>query len=209
MLSLHLLGTPELELAGQPLQLARRKNRAVLFYLAAHSKPLTREQLLGFFFMDHERAAAQQILRTMLYDLRKQLGDALIVQDETLSLAPDTLVDTRTFETNLQSPVSNLQSLASTLALYRGDFLEGFTLTDSPEFEDWVARERERYRALAVRGWTRAAALYEADHAYSNALDALNHALAFDELNELAQQHALRVQYRMGDRSGAIRRPTR
>lgn len=206
MLALYLLGTPELVYAGQPLQLPRRKNRAVLFYLAAHLKPLTREQLLAFFFMDHERAAAQQILRTMLYDLRKQLGDSLIVQDETLALAPDAFVDTRTFETNLQSPVSNLPSLVSALSLYRGDFLEGFTLTDTPEFDDWVARERERYRGLAVRGWMQVAAHHESERAYGQALDALNHALAFDELNEQAQQHALRMQYRMGDRSAAIRR---
>src|SRR4051794_39794123 len=92
MLSVYLLGTPELVSAGQVLQLPRRKNRAVLFYLAAQGKALTREQLLGFFFVDHERAAAQQILRTMLYDLRKQLDDSLIVRDETLSLAPDTFV---------------------------------------------------------------------------------------------------------------------
>jgi hypothetical protein len=33
------------------------------------------------------------------------------------------------------------------LPLLRGDFLEGFHVKDAPEFEDWMARERERYRA--------------------------------------------------------------
>lgn len=206
MWSVLLLGAPQILHDDHPVQIPRRKNRALVFHLAAHSKPLTRDQILALFFIDHERAPAQQILRTMLYDLRKQLGDALTVQDEALALANEVFVDARAFESNLQQPTSNIRSLSSSLQLYRGDFLEGFMLADVPEFDDWVARERERYHALAVRGWINLAAQYESKSEYSRALDALNHALAFDELNEQAQQHALRVQYRTGDRAGAIRR---
>src|SRR5262245_16489562 len=122
-LSVTLLGTPQLLLEGRPLERLRRKNRALVYYLAAHPKPLTRDHLLTFFWPDHERAAAQQILRTMLHDLRKQLGESLHVDDEQLALAPDTWVDARTFAATLQSPSSPAQSLISTLELYRGDFL--------------------------------------------------------------------------------------
>ncbi len=199
MWSVLLFGAPQILRDDSSIQIPRRKNRALVFYLAAHSKPLTRDQILAFFFIDHERSAAQQIFRTMLHDLRKQLGDALIVQDDTLALANDVFVDARALEAERRFSETSLQ-------LYRGDFLEGFTLADVPEFEDWVARERERYRALAMRGWMNVAAAYENERDYTHALDALNHALAFDELNEEAQRQALRVQYRNGDRAGAIRR---
>src|SRR5581483_1879177 len=206
MFSFLLLGAPQILKEGRAIQLPRRKNRALLFYVAAHDKPLTREHLLNFFFPDHERAAAQPILRTMLYDLRKQLDDALIVQDEMLALAPDTVVDARAFQSNLQLPTSNLQSLTSSLQLYRGDFLDGLTLPDEPQFDDWVNRERERYRALATRGWNKLAALYEDAREYGGALDALERAVALDALNEEIQRAAMRVQYFRGDRAGAIRR---
>ncbi|HZQ09649.1 MAG TPA: BTAD domain-containing putative transcriptional regulator, partial [Anaerolineae bacterium] len=206
MFSFLLLGAPQILKEGRAIQLPRRKNRALLFYVAAHDKPLTREHLLNFFFPDHERAAAQPILRTMLYDLRKQLDDALIVQDETLALAPDTFVDARAFQSNLQPPTFNMQYLTSSLQLYRGDFLDGLTLPDEPQFDDWVNRERERYRALATRGWNKLAALYEDAREYGGALDALERALALDALNEEIQRAAMRVQYFRGDRAGAIRR---
>lgn len=206
MWSLLLLGTPQILRAGEPIQLPRRKNRALLYYLAAHTKPLTRQQLLAFFFIDHERSAAQQILRTMLHDLRKQLDDALLVRNESIALAPDVFVDARTLQARLQSPPSARLALPSTLELYRDDFLAGFSLADVPEFDDWAARERERYRELVMRGWMQVAAQYQVERDYTAALDALNRVLTFDALNEQAHCHALRVQYRNGDRAGAIRR---
>ncbi len=214
MWSILLLGAPQLLQADAAIQIPRRKNRALLYYLAAHAKPLTRDQILAFFFIDHERAAAQQILRTMLHDLRKQLGDAFIAQAETIALAQDIFVDARVFEANLQTPSAASQAsdrvqdsaLLLALQLYRGEFLEGFTLDDAPEFDEWLTRERERYRALAARGWMQLAAIYENERDFARALDALERALTFDELNEEAQQRALRAQYLNGDRAGAIRR---
>lgn len=199
MWSVRLFGAPQLLNDGVSVSISRRKNRALVFYLAAHPHPLTRDQILALFFIDHERAAAQQILRTMLHDLRKQLGDALRVQDESLALADDVSVDARALEGERRPTEASLQ-------LIRGDFLEGFSLPSVPEFDDWAARERERWRGVAVRGWVRLAAQYEQENAPTHALDAAERALAFDPLNEEAQRHALRAQYQNGDRAGAIRR---
>ncbi len=206
MLSIRLLGPPQLTLNDQPLTLPRRKSRAVVYYLAAHTQPLTRERLLAFFWPDLDRRAAQQTLRTTVHSLRKALGPALRVEDETLALAPDAEVDVRLFQANLQPPISNLQSLTSTLALYRGDFLDGFSLPDSPAFDDWAAVERERYRRLAVRGLTALSQLHEASHGFAAALDALDRALASDPLQEDLQRTAMRLHYLAGDRAGAVRR---
>lgn len=208
MLSILVLGAPQVLRDGHALYIPRRKNRALVFYLAAHAQPCTRDQIRALFFVDHERAAAQRILRTMLHDLRKQLDNALLVQAEMLALAPDVFVDARALEAFLQrrSDATARRFAETPLQLYRGDFLEGFTLPDAPEFDDWVSRERERYRALALRGWRELASVYEAERDYASALDALNHALAFDALDEAAQRQALRVQYLNGDRAGAVRR---
>ncbi len=41
-----------------------------------------------------------------------------------------------------------LARLEDTLAIYRGEFMEGFSLGDAPEFELWLEVERERWRSL-------------------------------------------------------------
>jgi DNA-binding SARP family transcriptional activator len=208
MLSIQLLGTPLILRDDQPLPITRKKSRALLFYLAAHDKPLTREHLLSFFWPDSDRVSAQQVLRTTLHGLRQALGAALITDDNSLALASDTNIDVRTFENNLGRPplTANNQQLTTTLQLYRGDFLTGFMLNDSPEFEDWITEQQEHYRRLAIRGFIALADLHEQQQQYDDALEALNRALAFDPLQEDVQRSALRLHYLAGDRPGAIRR---
>src|SRR5215510_11576495 len=150
----RLFGTPGMFLNGQAVEHVRRKNRALVYYLAAQPQPLTRETLLAFFWPDHERASAQPILRTMIHDLRKHLGDSFHIDDESIALTSETNIDAQTFSTLLQSPTTDLQKLKSALALYQGDFLAGFSLADSPQFDDWAVSERERYRLMAMRGFT-------------------------------------------------------
>jgi DNA-binding SARP family transcriptional activator len=210
MLSLRLLGPPRLERAGAPLNVARRKSRAVLYYLAGHDQPLPRERLLSVFWPDLERPAALQTLRTTLHGLRRALGDDLRVDDERAGLGPAVDVDARRFARALGAPSAAADlspaGLTASLDLYRGDFLEGFSQPDAAAFEDWAAVERERYRRLAVRGLAALAARREAEGAFSPALDALERALAFDPLQEDLQRAALRLHYLAGDRAAAIRR---
>jgi DNA-binding SARP family transcriptional activator len=222
MLSIQLLGTPLILQDDQPLTITRKKSRALVYYLAAHDKPVTREELLAFFWPDRDRVSAQQVLRTTLHGLRQALGAALITDEHTLFLAPEVEIDVRTFEANLQrahvsalpsgvgrlaqSLTTNYQQLTTTLQLYRGDFLTGFALSDSAEFDDWLTGQQEHYRRLAIRGFIALAALHEQQQDYLAALDALDRALSFDPLQEDVQRSALRVHYLAGDRTGAIRR---
>jgi DNA-binding SARP family transcriptional activator len=214
MLSIQLFGTPQLTLDGVAVKLTRRKSRALVYYWAAHSQPLTRDHLLAFFWPDTPRASAQQILRTTLHGLRKALGASLVVAGDAIALALDTQVDARDFEralaslSNLQPPrgASNLQSLTSALDLYTGEFLADVSLPDTPAFDDWVVVQREHYRRLAVRGLTAISRQHEAAGEYAAALASLDRALAFDALQEDLQREAIRLLYLSGDRPAAIRR---
>src|SRR5687768_4870692 len=129
MLSIFLFGPPQLALDQRPLTITRRKSRALISYVAANAAPLTRDHPLAFFCPDHDRPAAQQILRTPLHGLRQTLSTALLVEENTLALAPDAEVDVRRFEAQLTSPPSptEFQRLTEALDLYRGDFLADFT----------------------------------------------------------------------------------
>src|SRR5258706_10960868 len=204
-LEIHLFGTPGLYLNGQAVDQVRRKNRALVYYLAAHPQPVTRETLLAFFWPDHERTSAQPILRTMIHDLRKHLADSFHIDDSSMALASDTNIDAQTFSTLLQSPITDLQKLKDALSLYKGDFLDGFSLADSPQFDDWATSERERYRLMAMHGYNDLSRHFEGMRDYASALDAIQHALAFNTFQEDIQRDVMRLLYLNGDRAGVIR----
>jgi DNA-binding SARP family transcriptional activator/predicted ATPase len=191
---------------GELLNIRRRKNRAVIYYLAARITTAPRDHLLGLFWPDLDRGAAQQSLRTTLHELRKAVGDWLMVEGDQLGISPAAEVDVRLFERKLSPPVADLDDLHATLALYRGDFLDGFGVDAAPEFDDWLIAQAERYRRLAVRGLTALAAGLEAHQEFAAALEVLDRALHFDPLQEDIQRAALRLHYLAGDRAGAIRR---
>src|ERR1700686_683361 len=98
MLSLALLGPPQITLDGRTQDSMRRKNRALLYWRAARDGPGSRDEALAFLWPDHPRPSAQRILRTMLSELRHQLGPALQAETENLALAPGSWVDSRRFE---------------------------------------------------------------------------------------------------------------
>ncbi|TAK36533.1 MAG: hypothetical protein EPO21_02325 [Chloroflexota bacterium] len=204
--AVQLLGRPELLLDREPVQGVRRKARALLYYVAVHPALIPRERLLPLLWPNVDRPAAQHTLRATLYELHKTLGDALIIDKDMLSLSPATEVDARRFDNCLSDPATDPELLNAALTLYRGDFLDGFSLPDAPEFDGWVAAERERYRHLAIRGLARLADHHERRGRFDDALDALNRALEFDPLQEDVQRTCLRLHYLAGDQSGAIRR---
>jgi DNA-binding SARP family transcriptional activator len=206
MISILLLGTPQVLRDQAPLPLVRRKTRALLYFIAAQPEPQPRERLLALFWPDAPRASAQQVLRTTLHGLRKDLGGAFVAGEETLALSPETWVDARAFEAALARPAGDLAGFQAALELYRGEFLDGFSLPDGPEFESWMTVERERFRRLALRGWAGLSRAYAARQDYPRALETLERALAFDFLQEDLQREAMRLQYLTGDRPGAIRR---
>lgn len=206
MLTIKLLGDPQIQLDGQPLEVTRRKSRALVYYVAAQEQPVAREHLLTVFWADHERSGALQILRTTLHGLRKDLGTGLLVDDNNVALAPDGEIDARLFEKHLEEAPEDPKQLAETIALYRGDFLANFLLPDTPAFEDWLVVEREHYRRLVIRAWVMLSQLHEKQGAFRSALQAIESALDFDRLQEDLQRESIRLMYLSGDRPAAIRR---
>src|SRR6266498_3942616 len=204
ILEIQLFGVPRLLLNGQVVDSLRRKNRALLYYLAAQGGKSTREKLLSFFWPDHERSTAQPILRTMIHDLRKFLGEAVEVDDQNIALGPGTSIDVQDFSRAVQSTLADVQKLAEALSLYKGDFLDGFSLSDSPQFDDWVSSERERYQLMAMHGFADLSHRHEAKRNYSAALEFARRALAFNPFQENVQRDVMRLLYLNGDRAGVI-----
>ncbi len=203
---ISLLGSPQIVIGGQVFAGLRRKNCALVYYIAAHHAPLSRDQILTLFWPDTERSSAQQTLRTMLHDIRNRLGrDNILVEKDRLSLSPEVRVDAREFAAGLKANFSELYSLADTVSLYRADFMDGFTLSDSPEFDEWVESERRNYQSLAIGGYSALSQLQESLGNFSEALETITKALSIDPFREELHRDSLRLRFLSGDRAGAIR----
>lgn len=153
-LQLILLGGFDVQLNGRPLAgFSYNKMRALLAYLAMERvQDHNREVLLELLWAGNDAAAARNNLRRTLSDLRKALesasGKTLFSSNRlTIRFIPNIYVDALDF-TGRTPALSEEEAIA----LYRGEFMAGFSLPDCPGFEDWLQIQRETLhrRALAL-----------------------------------------------------------
>ncbi|MBW6472269.1 MAG: tetratricopeptide repeat protein [Anaerolineaceae bacterium] len=170
-LKIHCFGYLKIEKDGEVItQFDTDKARALLVYLAVESqRSVPRSYLAGLFWSDLSEKQALQSLRQTLSILRKVLGDNgsenPIIQSERdhlrLNPAIPVWVDVlefkrllnqayRHFQRQDQFHQINFRSLASTLQLREGDFLEKFSISGAPLFDEWVSIIREDLDHLAV-----------------------------------------------------------
>ena len=137
---LHLPG-PEGPATGPAGQ---RKALALLALLSAGRT--SRDKLVGYLWPESPDDRARHALSQLVYTLRKDHGEHVVLGTTELWLDPASVVlDIWEFEQALKQGDD-----ARALELYQGPFLEGFFLGDSAEFERWLDGQRERLRQLAV-----------------------------------------------------------
>src|SRR5258706_15944787 len=82
MLRIRLFGTPTVYDEDQPITIKRRGTRALLFYLAAQGKPVTRDHLPDNFWPDLSIDQARRTLRDNLGKIRTDLPDKSVIQTQ-------------------------------------------------------------------------------------------------------------------------------
>lgn len=145
-LELKLLGNLEILIDGSPITgLKSRKAQALLCYLATTRKSHSREWLAGMFWGGMPENKARMNLSQALSTLRRSFEEHLSSDRYTVSLQPGSQIWT---DTNILKAANfdDLPSLQHAAQLFRGDFLEGFYIPDSPDFEFWMLAERANYR---------------------------------------------------------------
>ncbi|TVP55781.1 MAG: hypothetical protein EA351_09965 [Gemmatimonadales bacterium] len=123
---------------------SHRHSLALLSLLScAPDLTLSRGKLTGFLWPGSAERVARNRLNTGVHRLRKALGgDVLLSVGGGLRLnARRIRSDVGQFRVALEAGESE-----AAVALYAGPFLDGFWLRDSPEFEQWAERERDRLR---------------------------------------------------------------
>jgi WD40 repeat protein/DNA-binding SARP family transcriptional activator len=210
-LSLALLGPFQASLDGQPATgFESNKVRALLAYLAVESaRPHSRETLAGLLWPDYPDRSALSNLRSALANLRQAIGDPqadppfLLITRDTIrfNTAGDHELDISALR---DLPGQSVDSLEQAVAAYRGDFLEGFSLADSPAFEEWMTVQREQIKLHVLDALRRLAAHHEGQGQYEQAAAAARQALALEPWDEEAHRQVMRALALGGQRSLAL-----
>ncbi|MCL4301526.1 MAG: tetratricopeptide repeat protein [Anaerolineae bacterium] len=208
-LNLKLLGSPEVWLDGQVVTGFRSgKARALLYYLAVSGRAQPRSVLTGLFWGEVAEQHARRSLTMTLSNLRQLLGSHLDIARETVAFDANSpyWLDVPVFEAGVAaaSQGQDIEELKQAIALYRGDFLEGFYLHDAPEFEQWVLVERARLRERVLRALHLLADHLAAQDDLPQAIETMRRLLALEPWREEAHRYLMLLLARDGQRSAAL-----
>ena len=217
-LQIKLLGAPEVLIDGRDLRTDTRKAIALLAYLVVTGETQSRDALAALLWPDYDQENARSSLRRTLSTLRKALGgDWLTAQRDVVRLdMTNAWSDAAEFRELLKARRAHQHDgtalcaecdgmLARAEELHRGDFMSGFTLRDSLEFEEWQFAQADAFRrdldgVLAELGRSR-----EASSRLDEAIVFAGRRLRIDHLNEAAHAGLMRLYALAGDRTGALK----
>ncbi|HUQ80341.1 MAG TPA: BTAD domain-containing putative transcriptional regulator, partial [Gemmatimonadaceae bacterium] len=183
---------------------AQPKRMALLAYLAlaATAEPVRRDALFALFWPERDEEDGRRLLRQSLYNLRRVLGDDVIIGNgDELSLRDGAIeCDAVAFERLVADG-----RFGEALAIYKGDFLDGLQVDDvAPELNEWIARTRSRLRRRAsTAAWSAsnsAAAAGDAAHTFELA----RRACELEPDQEAGWRRLMALQEQLGDREGAL-----
>lgn len=217
-LRLYLFGTPRLEFQGNPVNIERRKAFALAAFLALSGQPQSRDLLGDFLWPELDHEHGRSALRSTLRALTVAVPVEWVAADRaSLALKPDQVwVDVNAF-TGLIAQSSNhnhpldavcedcVTNYKQALALYRADFLAGYHLVGSPDYEDWQFSQREWLRREVSDLQRRLSDYYAQNLHYDQAIKHAHQWLGLDSLHEPAHRQLMRLYAANGQRSEAMR----
>jgi DNA-binding SARP family transcriptional activator len=218
VLRVHCFGTLRVSYGGTAVDgFESQKVRGLFAYLACHrGQPLSRDHLAAVFWPDKDEEAARRNLRQSIYNLRSLFPrgrPAILATRQTLELDSqlDTWIDVLAFDEALERSSSesggarlDTHRLSEAVSLYRGEFLSGFQIRDSDEFDYWLAAEQARLREKAVSALRLLIDSYLERGEHRAGIQYAQRLVAIDPLSEDAHQKLMRLYAVSGRRSRAL-----
>ena len=210
VLYLELLGDFRMRSESRALiSISAKKSQAMLAYLGVKpAQMVSRDKMAGLLWSSTATEQARQSLRQTLSSLRKELSQIspdrkiLVEEGDFLSLDPAIVhVDVADFEK--LATASSIDGLKKAMALYRGDFMEGFEL-DEERFDQWVLAERDRLHRMALRVHGQVIDAQTKANNFDDAIAAAQQALRIDPLQENVHRTLMKLYMDSGDLMNAL-----
>lgn len=214
---LFLLGSPRIERDGAAVEFDTRKAVALLAYLAITRERQSRDSLAGLLWPEYSQSRARAALRRTLSALSEAREEGwLVVDRESVSLSWNHVwVDVDRFHELLEECRSHghpeaevcsacLPPLTEAVALYRDDFLAGFGLRDSFNFDDWQYFQGESLRRELGGVLDRLVRGHGAREEWEPAIGYARRRLALDPLHEPAHRLLMQLYALSGQRAAAL-----
>jgi DNA-binding SARP family transcriptional activator/TolB-like protein len=187
------------ELAGLA---AQRQKYALLVYLALEGRA-RRDKLLALFWPDRDSDKARHSLSQTLYSLRHEL------QAECVRMVGDTVEASSNVcvidAAQLQEAAQN-EAWHQVVEMYNGPFLDGFYLTDAPEFNEWVIHTRNNLAQIARRGFREVISAQQLSDNTPMALATAWHWASVEPLEDEAQHTLIALLAETGNLNAALDR---
>jgi len=226
-LSVSLLGRVHFELDGHGIYGLKNKPLALLAYLVVESnRPHRREALGNLLWPNADPGSVSNSLRQSLWLLRQALDNLsdpaaanrseppfLIIDRETVQFNPSShyWLDIQAFLTpdlgnNLRAEIDTAQidHLIEIVKLYRGCFLEGFSIKNNYLFEEWENIKREQINQGVLAVLRKLTNLLEARQDYALAQVYAKQQIEIDPYSEDAYRHLIRNLALDGQRNNAL-----
>jgi predicted ATPase/DNA-binding SARP family transcriptional activator len=211
-LELSTLGTLHIRRNGRPVEdFPTRKVEALLVYLACTGRSHPREQLAELLWDDRSQSQSLTNLRATLSRLNDQLAPFLLISRKAVAIHPEAnvWVDAVELSTILllhKPPLSTraVHNLERALPLYKGDFLDGFSLSESQGFEAWLRSERERLRVGVMQALGHLIDAHLERASFDAGIAHASRLLSLDPLREDAHRQMMKLRAWSGQRSAAL-----
>ncbi|KPK08140.1 MAG: hypothetical protein AMJ56_12105 [Anaerolineae bacterium SG8_19] len=200
-LRLNLLGSPQQFLSGVEVSLEARKPAALLYYLVMSAETHSRDHLGTLLWPEQDQAQARAYLRRALWSLKQAgLEEWLASTRESVAMQPGYWLDVAAFREALDAGESTRAA-----DLYRGDFLAGFTLPDSPQFDEWQYFQAEGLRDGLAQALFDLVEKHAEEADFGQAIDYARRWLTLDPLREEVHRWLMRLYAYDGQQAAALR----
>lgn len=224
-LEISLLGPFQVALTGLPATgFGYDKVRALLAYLVVESaQPHQREKLATLLWPDDPPDAARASLRKALSTLRRAIRDKeasppfLLAGRDSVQINPASKywLDIDVFDARLEAGAARargqaeacqtcIADLEEAARLYRGDFLQGLSIGDSAQFEEWMLIRREHFHARMLTALHHLTRHYLHRGEYAQAQKYALQQIKMEPYREEAHRALMHILARSGQRSAAL-----
>lgn len=213
-LLIALLGEPRIHVDDRQVPFASKKAAGLIYYLACSGGRKSRRELARLFWSG-DQEAARTSLRSVLQRVPAELAPWLSVDRESIALLR---IDDGSVTVDIEhfadlAAAEDIESLGRASELYGGDLLKGLDIDAAPEYDDWLHRERVRFRQIAQSVFDRLIAGHrdrsqrDSAHASSGreaAMAAARRWIALEPAAEAAHRWLMRLFFEAGQRDAAL-----